>query len=68
MSKSYGPGERLVLKYAVSLAEIVAGHPETKWTIDEFCALPGTGIELVDGMIQPKHWNPEVIFSEKIMT
>jgi hypothetical protein len=54
-SKSYSPDEQIVLKYALSLSEILIGTRTITWSFEEFVKLPGA-LELDEGHIAPKLW------------
>src|SRR5579883_3128401 len=53
---SYTAAEQVILKYAVSLLEILSKrHNKTTWTEEEFAMLPGA-VELDEGVISAKWW------------
>lgn len=53
---SYEGYDRVILKYALSLAEIVANDRRTRMTREEALQLPGV-LEYVDQFILPKRWS-----------
>ena len=54
--ESYEGFQRSVLKYALSLAEILADDRQTRMTFEEFEQLPDT-LEYSKGFVEPKHWS-----------
>ena len=55
-AESYQGYERAILKYALSLAEIIANDRQTRMTFEEFEQLPDR-LEYSHGFIEPKHWS-----------
>lgn len=53
--ESYEGFQRSVLKYALSLAEIIADDRQARMTFEEFEQLPDT-LEYIEGFVEPKHW------------
>jgi hypothetical protein len=61
---SYEAYECVILKYALSLAEIVANDRRTRMTFEEFEQLPDT-LEYHAGFVEPKHWSFYGVFNER---
>ena len=52
----YSEYERILLNYAVQLAEMVAGgERQTRMSIEEWEKLPDA-LEFSNGFVEPKHW------------
>lgn len=52
----YSEYERIVLNYALQLAEMIAGgERRTRMSMEEWEKLPDA-LEFSDGFVEPKHW------------
>lgn len=55
--------ERTLLRMAIALFDAVedpewTGQPAIRFRVDEYFALPTGRMELIDGRLHPKHWDP----------